>query len=300
MSIKNATLSLNGVTYDIPFNASVNKYRKAIPAPVKSSFSQSGNKYGMVLKVTDTAGNITTVDKNNKTYGDAMQLRVLEKNPPVITMSKPSEGAYITSNSVQIQFDVTDDDSGVASESISMQIDSFGAVTNGITRTAITNGYRCIYTTELADGAHTIKINAKDNDGNAAAQKMIAFTVDTVPPELNVTMPSEQMLTNKSEGIISGTTNDVTSAPVTVNITLNGVDQGSIMVNADGTFSKEVAWKKGTNTAVIKATDKAGKFSTVSRTVVYDPDAPVIVNINIAPNPVEAGGEFVITVEATD
>ncbi len=300
MAIRSSTLLLNGTAYDIPFDVSAKKYRKAISAPGKSSFPKNGNRYAMVLKITDEAGNVTVVDKNDPAYGALMLLRVLEKNPPVITMTKPSEGAYAASNSVQIQFDVTDDDSGVNPESISMKIDSSEAVSTGITKTVISNGYRCIYTAELADGAHTIKINAEDNDGNGAVQKETAFTIDTVPPELNVPVPSEQMLTNKSGGSISGTTNDAASGLVTVNITLNGADQGSVAVNADGTFTKAVTWRKGTNTAVIKAADQAGNFSTVSRTVVYDPDAPVIVNISIAPNPVDAGGEFVITVEAVD
>lgn len=298
MSIKSTKLSLNGATYDIPYDASSKKYKKAITAPTKSSFSLNG--YPMVLKVEDEAGNITAIDRNHTTYGSVMLLKVVERNPPVISIVRPTSGAYITSNAVAIEFTVTDNDSGVKASSISMQVDSLAVVTSGLTKTAITGGFRCTYTATLSDGQHTLKINASDNDGNAAVQKAATFIVDTVPPELNVSVPSEQMLTNNSSGNITGTTNDVTSAPVTVAITLNGVEQGAVTVNADGTFTKAVTWKKGSNTVVVKATDKAGKFSTVSRAVIYDPDAPVIVSISIAPNPVEAGSEFIITVEATD
>lgn len=300
MSIRSLTLSLNGVTYDIPFDASVKKYRKTVSAPVRSSFPQNGNKYAMELAITDEAGNVTSVDKNHPVYGTMMLLRVLERNPPVITMEKPSEGAFVTSNSVQICFDVADDDSGVDPESISMQIDGSEAAPDILTKIETSNGYRCVCTVGLTDGGHIIKISAEDHDGNPAVQKETAFTVDTVPPELNVPVPWENMLTNKSTGSISGTTNDAVSAPVTVNITLNGTDQGNVTVNADGTFTKAVTWRKGTNTAVIRAADQAGQFSTVSRTVIYDPDAPVIVDVSIAPNPVDAGKEFMITVEAAD
>lgn len=298
MSIKSTKLSLNGATYDIPFDTSLRKYKKAITAPTKSSFSING--YPMVLRVEDEAGNVTAIDKNHTTYGSAMLLKVVERNPPGISIVRPAAGAYITSNAVAIEFTVTDDDSGVKASSISMQVDSLAAVTSGLTKTAITGGFRCTYTATLSDGWHTLKINASDNDGNAAVQKTAAFVVDTVPPELNVSEPSEQLLTNKNTGNIIGTTNDVTSAPVTVSITLNGMDQGAVTVNAEGEFTKAVTWIKGSNTVVVKATDKAGKSSTVSRAVIYDPDAPVIVSISIAPNPVEAGSEFIITVEATD
>lgn len=298
MSIKSTKLSLNGATYDIPYDASSKKYKKTITAPTGSSFSING--YPMILRVEDEAGNVTSIDKNHATYGSVMILKVVERNPPVLSIVRPASGAYVTSNAVVIEFTVTDSDSGVKASSISMQVDSLAAVTSGLTKVAITGGFRCTYTATLSDGRHTLKINASDNDGNAAVQKTATFIVDTVPPELNVSGPSEQMLTNKSSGNITGTTNDVTSAPVVVSITLNGVDQGAVTVNADGTFTKAVTWKKGSNTVVVKATDKAGKSSTVSRAVIYDPDAPVIVSIAIAPNPVEAGSEFVITVEATD
>lgn len=300
VAIKAVTLALNGQTYTLTKDSTSGKYKATITAPTKSSYSQTDHVYAMVIKASDQAGNVTTIDKSHATYGAKMKLDVNEKVAPVITPSKPGAGAYLTSGSVQIQFDVTDNDSGVNSGTISMQIDSQSAITSGLTKTAITGGYRCTYTATLDDGPHSIKINAKDNDDNAAVQKTVAFTVDTVPPQLNVPVPANGLITNKQSCQIQGTTNDATSAPCTVIVKLNGADQGAVTVNADGTFFKTVSLAKASNTIYVKSTDKAGKYSEVTIKVEYDPDAPVVHSVSITPNPVDAGAIFVIEVDVTD
>lgn len=300
MALQKVEYSLNGQTYTLTKDASTGKYKASGTAPTKSSYSQQDHKYASVLKASDQAGNVTTIDKNNSEFGSKMLIDVNEKVAPVITPSKPGAGAYLTAQSVQIQFDVTDNDSGVNPDSISLQIDSNAAITSGLTKSQITGGYRCTYTATLADGSHTLKINAKDNDGNAAAQKTVAFTVDTVPPELNVPTPPANFITNKQTGTVSGVTNDATSSPVTVQIKLNGEDQGAVSVAGDGSFSKAVTYKKGTNTVYVKSTDKAGKYSEITVTVIYDPDAPVVHSVEITPNPVVAGQPFTVVADITD
>ena len=300
MALDKVEYSLNGQTYILTKDSSTCKYKYTGTAPTKSSYSQTDHKYPSVLKATDKAGNVTTIDKNNTTFGSEMLIDVDEKVGPVITPALPGAGAYLTSQSVQIQFNVTDNDSGVNPSSISLQIDSNAAITTGLTKSQISVGYRCTYTATLADGSHTIKLNAKDNDGNAATQKTVAFTVDTVPPTLNVPTPADNLITNKQAGTVSGTTNDATSAPVTVQIKLNGTDQGAVSVAANGTFSKSVTYKKGANTIYVKATDKAGKYSELTINVTYDPDAPVVHLVKFTPNPVVAGQPFTIEAEITD
>ena len=124
--------------------------------------------------------------------------------------------------------------------------------------------------------------------------------VDTVPPTLTITTPTDGLITNTATLTISGTTNDVTSSPVTVTITLNTVDQGAVTVESSGAFNKELTLAEGSNTIVITATDSAGKASSVTRTVTLDTGAPIFHSVSIAPNPVDAGATYVITVEVTD
>lgn len=128
----------------------------------------------------------------------------------------------------------------------------------------------------------------------------MTFKVDTVPPTLSVTSPTNNLITNTAALTITGTTNDVTSSPVTVKITLNSTDQGAVTVESSGAFSKAVTLASGVNTIVITATDRAGKASSVTRTVTLDTGAPVFNSVTITPNPVNAGQTYIISVDVTD
>lgn len=293
MAVKTVQYIFNGTTYTLTKNASTGKYEATVTAPSKSSYSQTDHKLGGTVKATDEAGNTTTVDQAHATLGALLKIRVKEKVAPVVSISSPSSGAYLTSTTPTIEFTVTDADSGVASAKITLD----GTEITSVTKTAITGGYKytCTSAAALKDGKHTISITATDNDGNTSAAKTSTFTVDTVPPTLSITAPADKLITNKSTVTVTGKTDDVTSKPVTV--TINGTE---VTVGTDGTFSKDVTLVNGSNTITIIAKDKAGKTTTVVRTVTLDTAAPVIKSITLTPNPVDCGKTFVISVEVTD
>ena len=277
-------VQLNGTWTTLTYNSSSGAYEATLTAPGKTSFNEIGGVYVVTAKATNTAGTSVTKTAN---------LTVKETVKPVITISSPSNGAYIASNQPNIVFTVTDETngSGVKIDSLSVKIDG-RAITSGITKTAITNGYSVTVTpSTLSDGSHTVTINCSDNDGNRATEKSTTFTVDTVPPVLNVTSPDDGLITNKSTVVVAGTTNDSTSSPVT--LTVNG---NTVSVGSDGSFSTTVTLSEGENTITIEAVDKAGKVSTVTRTVTYDSSTPVIESITITPNPVNTSESMVIRV----
>ena len=251
----------------------------------------------MTIKATDTAGNVTTKDGTDSTLGASLKLYVKEKVAPVLSFLNPTSGAYIITNKPTIRFKVTDDDSGVKSDSIAITIDSGSKITSGITKTAISGGYECSYTptTALSDGSHTVKINATDNDGNAATQQSVQFKIDTVPPTLTVLAPVDGLVTNNKSLTVSGTTNDATSSPVSVKV--NGT---AVSVASNGAFTTSVTLNEGTNTITIIATDSAGKSSTVTRSVILDTKAPKITSVTLTPNPVDGGKTFVISATVSD
>lgn len=293
MAVKTVQYIFNGTTYTLTKNTSTGKYEATVTAPNKSSYSQTDHVLGGTVKATDEAGNTTTVEQTHTTLGAALKIRVKEKVAPVVSISSPSSGAYLTSTTPTIEFTVTDADSGVASAKITLD----GTEITSVTKTAIAGGYKytCTPATALKDGKHTISITATDNDGNTSAAKTSTFTVDTVPPTLSITAPADKLITNKSTVTVTGKTDDATSKPVTV--TINGT---AVTVEADGTFSKDVTLVNGSNTITIIAKDKAGKTTTVVRTVTLDTAAPVIKSITLTPNPVDCGKTFVISVEVTD
>lgn len=296
MAVNTVQVVVNGQTYNLTLNASTGKYEATITAPSKSSFPLADHSYPVIVTASDTAGNSVTKDHTDATLGSKLKLQVKEKNPPTINITSPTSGSLLGTNKPTFKWTVLDDDSGVKSDTISIIIDGT-KYTTGITKTETTNGYSCEYTpvNALDDGSHTVKFDAADNDGNTAVQKSITFTVDTTAPEMEITSPVEGSITNVAVCVVSGKTNDATSSPAS--LTVNGK---VVSINSDGSFSTEVTLTEGSNTITIVATDDAGKSTTVTRTVTLDTKAPSISAVSIAPNPVDAGATYVITVTVTD
>ena len=296
MAISQVRAQINGTWYTLTLS-STNTYTATITAPGSTSYTKTGGYYDVTVEATNTAGTVTT---QNASGLSTLKLVVKEKVAPVITILSPTSGAYVVNNKQPVTFTVVDESggSGINLSTLVVKQDNTAVASSTITSTAITNGYSVTYTpaTALSDGSHTVTISVSDNDGNAATAKSTTYKVDTVPPTLNITAPANGLVTNATSLVVRGTTNDASSSPVTVKITLRGTDQGTITVGSDGVFSKTLTLAEGSNTIVITATDSAGKSSSVTRTVTLDTTKPVIKSAVITPNPVDAGTSMVITV----
>lgn len=286
---------INGVSYDLTYNSSTGKWEKTITAPNITSFNLNGGYYPVSITAKNDAGTSVTISASDN---DALKLVVKEKIKPTITLLSPSSGAYVSNSQQTISFNITDEanGSGIKTSSIILKID--GTSVSGVKTTAITNGYNCSYTptSVLADGKHTIQIDVQDNDGNSATTVSSSFTIDTIPPVLNITSPQNNLITANNSIAVNGKTNDSTSSPVTISIKVNGSNAGAVTVNSDGTFSKQVTLVEGTNTIVITATDKAQKTTSVTLSITLDTSVPVISNIQITPNPIDAGATMIVSV----
>ena len=296
MAISTVRAQINGTWYTLTAGSN-NTYSATITAPGSTSFTKTGGYYDVTIEATNTAGTVTT---QNASGLASLKLVVREKVAPVITILSPTSGAAVTNNKQPVAFTIVDEagGSGINLSSLVVKQDSTTVASSAITTTAITNGYSVTYTpaSALTDGSHTVTITVSDNDGNAATAKSTTYKVDTVPPTLNITAPANALVTNSASLVVRGTTNDTTSSPVTVKITLAGTDQGSVTVGTDGSFTKTLTLANGTNTIVITATDAAGKASSVTRTVTLDTSKPVVKSATITPNPVDTGASMVISV----
>lgn len=297
MAIKTVKATINGQTYDLTLNSASGKWEATITAPGKTSYNLAGGYYNVSVEATNEAGTKGSADASTV---DGLKLVVKETVAPVITIVSPTAGAYVANSKQPVVFNITDETggSGVDISTLVVKQDGTAVAAENITHTAITNGYSVTYTPSaaLSDGSHTVTINCKDHDGNAAAEKSTTYTVDTVPPTLNVTSPADGLITAASSVTVAGTTNDATSSPVVITISLNGTDQGTVPVGTGGTFSKVVTLKEGSNTIIVKAKDAAGKESSVTRTVTLDTSVPKIKAATITPNPVDTGKTMVISV----
>lgn len=298
MAVKTVKASINGQDYTLTYDEVSGSYKATITAPSKSSYNNNdGHYYPVSVTATDDAGNSTTVTDTDTTFGNDLKLKVKEKVKPIIAVTYPTASATITSATPTITWTVTDDDSGIDEATIAIKIDSGTYVTSGITTTAITKGFNCSYKipTSLSNGTHSFSLKVSDHDGNAATEVVTSFTVDTVPPALTITSPADGLITNEESLTVSGTTNDVTSTPVTV--TVNGTP---VTVQSNGSFTTTITLRSGSNTITVVATDAAGLKTTITRTVTLDTGAPVFQEISIIPNPVDAGKTYVISVKVTD
>lgn len=297
MAIKTVKATINGQTYDLTLNSASGKWEATITAPGKTSYNLAGGYYNVSVEATNEAGTKGSADASTV---DGLKLVVKETVAPVITIVSPTAGAYVANSKQPVVFNITDETggSGVDISTLVVKQDGTAVAAANITHTAITNGYSVTYTPSaaLSDGSHTVTINCKDHDGNAAEEKSTTYTVDTVPPTLNVTSPADGLITAASSVTVAGTTNDATSSPVAITISLNGTDQGTVPVGTGGTFSKVVTLKEGSNTIIVKAKDAAGKESSVTRTVTLDTSVPKIKAATITPNPVDTGKTMVISV----
>lgn len=297
MAIAQVRAQVNGTWHTLTYNEGNGRWEATINAPGATSYNQPGGYYNVTVEATNTAGTVGTADASTL---DGLKFYVEETVAPVITIISPSDGAYVSNAQQPVIFTVVDDagGSGVDLDSVVVKLDGTAVASSTITHSAITNGYQFTYTpaSAMGDGNHTVAVNASDNDGNAATEKSTTFKVDTVPPTLNVTSPTEGLVTATQTLTVAGTTNDATSSPVTITIKLNNVDQGEVTVQSNGAFSKSVTLTEGANTIVITATDAAGKTSTVTRNVTLDTSTPVIQSASITPNPADTGASVIISV----
>lgn len=303
MAISTVQAIINGVTTNLTLNAETGLYESNVTAPAETSYNNNAEHYFPVtIKAVDSSGNQTVVNDADSTLGNKLKLRVMETTLPVIVITSPTEDEITGNATPVINFTVTDSGSGVNPDTIGVTIDDGNKITSGIAKEAITNGCMCTYSISesLSDGTHTVYVDADDFDGNSATQRTVNFTVDITPPELSVTNPVNNYVTNNPSVTVSGTASDVTSGLASVTVKMNGNAAISVDVNADGSFAYGISLTEGANTIVVTATDAGGISSSITRVATLDLDAPVISDVEITPNPVSTVEILNIKVTVTD
>lgn len=301
MAITKVRVKING-TWTNLVQDSAGKWTGNVTAPASTSYNQSGGYFPITVEATNSAGTVKTVEATDETLGATLRLVVKETTKPVIKLVQPSNGAYISNNQLPVIFDVTDETGGSGVDVSTVELNLAGSTykdgSTGMSKTAITDGYRFTFTPQaaLSDGAKAIEITASDHDGNAAAKVTASYTVDTVPPTLTISSPQDGLATNQKNMVLTGITNDTLSSPVTVTV-IHGSASYTPAVANDGSFSQALVLTEGENTIKIVSTDAAGKSTTINLTVVLDTSVPTIKSAVFAPNPVNASASVQITLE---
>lgn len=304
MAIDTVKVTVNGTTVTATSNGD-GTYTAQLAAPNITSYNiNSGHYYPVTVVATNKAGTATTVNDQTASIGQYLRLKVKELTAPTITISSPTSNQYLGTASPSITFTLTDDvnGSGVAINTLKVVVDNttYTNTSSGVTVSTIANGYSvtCV-PSALTDGTHTLNVSVEDNDGNSATSTSINFITDTIAPTLSVSNPATNgTYVSNASLTVTGTTSDSTSGTPTIAISLNGSNQGAVTVS-NGTFSKQVTLTNGSNTIVVTATDKAGRVTTVTRTITLDTSSPVVASVIINPNPVNIGENYTVTIEVT-
>lgn len=284
--------------YNASYSSSTQKWSVDIPSGSESSYSQSNHTYPIELHAFDAAGNETIMYASDETYGDQLNIRVLEKTKPTATIVSPTQGSVLGSATQDIKMELQDaGGSGLNMASVIFKVNSI-RVAQGLSWTDQGGKKVCTYhATNLSDGSNSVSLQVTDNDGNVSEVATVTFIISTQAPTLNVTSPTDNLLTNSNKVTVSGTAAAGSDAVTLSEVTING-EKAS--VGAGGAFSKEITLNEGENTITIIAKDSLGKTTTVTRHVTVDTQAPVISDVEAEATTVDANSTIHLTFKVVD
>jgi methionine-rich copper-binding protein CopC len=187
--------------------------------------------------------------------------------PPVVTALSPQPDTAHNST-LAIVVIAADEASGM--DNVEFQVDD-GAWNVLPVENPATGRYATAWTPLATDnGRHTVRFRGNDLAGNASAPVPVTFTIDTVPP----------LLTISTLGDGAYTSNDILNIAGTVHDNLGGgelkINDVTVPVNADGSFSYAFVLQSGANTVTTVADDLAKNRALDERTITMDQSAPVL------------------------
>lgn len=299
MAVKTAYVMFNSQKYVATYDEGSQTWSVEITAPSQSSWSQADHVFLAEIHAEDTAGNESIMNSTDEDYGDQLKIRVLEKTKPTATITSPTEGAVLGASTQDIVMEIQDSGgSGLNMSSVVFKLNS-QTISEGLSWQDGEDGKKtCTYQASgLSDGANKVELQVSDNDGNVSANAVVNFVISTAAPTLNVTSPTNNLITNQNKVTVTGTAAAGSDAVTLAEVTVNGE---AASVGGDGAFSKEVSLTEGDNTITVIAKDSLGKTTTVTRKVTLDTKAPVITEVVAESTTVDAGGRIRITFKVTD
>jgi len=224
-----------------------------------------GSDVTLTTIATDAAGNV----------GQAALTLHVDRTPPVITITSPEPGDYVSGPVVTV--------SGVVSDASAVTVTLGGDV--------VVVGPKGVFSGEVqvADGETAIAATAVDQAGNTATAQ-VTVNVDSIAPQVTITSPADGLITSVGEVEVTGKVAD--DSPVIVRVNFVEVPV------TNGAFAYTVGLlMEGAAALVVEATDQAGHTSSATVTVTSDRTPPVITITS--PGPSVVIGNLPITVSGT-
>lgn len=204
------------------------------------TLSLQDGSHHLTVRATDLGGNKGSSEINVS----------VDTLAPVLSIMDPKDGALLNASPVQVE--------GKTEPGADLRLEgsneSIAVETNG--------DFSFLF--DLTEGENVITLVAIDAAGNEV-ERTITVTLDTVPPKLILTSPTDGLITNSSTVTIKGWTD--TDGTVTV----NGLP---IMLDTTGNFTHSLLLSDGNYTFTIISKDLAGNMVILTRTVIVDTIAP--------------------------
>lgn len=267
----------------------------AFPSPL------SQGTYNFSVDARDRAGNAAVTQSS--TF-------VLDLTAPVISNLAPAAGSFLNVARPVLSASITDTGgAGVDPASILVRLD--GNPVAAAVSSSDPNTFMAAFTPAagLAEGGHTISVDAKDRAGNQAQTASATFTIDLSPPAVSSLLPQDGSFTNLPRPPLSATITDTGGS---------GVNVGSIVLQLDGaavapvvnsanlnavtlTFTPASALSEGLHTLKLDAQDRAGNAApTANARFTVDLTAPVLSSPAPAPGSTATVVRPVISAAWTD
>ena len=145
--------------------------------------------------------------------------------------------------------------------------------------------------------SNSVSLQVTDNDGNISDVATVAFVISTSAPTLNVTSPTEGLLTNSNRVTVAGTAAAGSDAVTLTSVKINGE---VVSFGSGGAFSKEITLREGENEITVVAEDSIGKTTSVTRHVTVDTKAPIISDVEAEATTVNANGMIRLSFKIVD
>jgi len=149
----------------------------------------SEGTHQLEVRVYDAAGN---------TESDAITVTI-DTTPPNILITNPHNGTISLERDITVEWTSSDNQG----------IDRFDLFLDGVLEASLPTDARSYSLTDLSDGNHTVEVVAIDVAGNRNASWLL-FAVDTEPPFLLISYPSEGAFLNTSDVEVQWSATDAT------------------------------------------------------------------------------------------
>lgn len=257
MAISQVRAQINGTWYTLTLS-STGKYEATI-TPTAESSGQSGGYFNTTVDATSsTAGTVTV----NGSTMPSLRLVVEDRTPPTLTVTSPSEGMTTVEDTITV--------TGAA-------VSQKGIKSVTVNGAAVTVGSGGVFSTTitLALGQNTITVVATDTAGIISTiTRTVTKYTDVTPPELTVTNPAGDLVTNQPSLTVAGTAYDNESGLDWVAV------NGQQVTVSGGSFSHNITLLEGRNIITVTAADRKGNVAAVTRSVLLDTQEPVITLIS--------------------